>query len=515
MKTPQQAISEDTAKDVKKFAKGASFSFIGSVIGRVIWFISQVITARFLGTEVFGLFILGLLVVKISSQIARTGLNAGALRFVSMYRNEDIKRTKGVLINSFSISFFNGILLGAITYFSSDFISESIFHKPHLSEIAKTFAFSIPFLSTLHVVAFASRGFQTTKYSVYIVEIIQPSLNLLLIIAAIYLDFGILGIICAYIVSHGIALLAGYYFIAKQFPEIKSKTIKPVYEVRKLLNYSSPLLLSGFLMFLLSWVDTLMLGFMRTSADVGIYRAASQIPIFLLLVSRASNSIYAPAIAELYYQDKKDRLQNLLKTSTRWIFFFTLPLTLILIFSPKEILSVFGKEYTEAGSLVLIILALSQFVNCVTGGVGMNLSICGKQNLELFNNIAMFVVNVILNYFLISTYGAVGAAFATAISIASINIIRLFQVYIVFKIHPYNASYIAGIISGIITFFLLYYYGHHLPYKSYATSLAAKSLGVGLVFAITFLITGLKEEDKVLFSSIKNKFKLKSSLVKA
>jgi len=123
-------------------------------------------------------------------------------------------------------------------------------------------------------------------------------------------------------------------------------------------------------------------------------------------------------------------------------------------------------------------------------------------------------MNGILNYFLILSYGAVGAAIATGISIATINVIRLIQVYIIFKIHPYNVTYVAGIISGTIAIFLLYYYGHYLPYKSYATSLTAKSLGVALIFSISFIITGLKEEDKVLLSSITNKFKLKSSLIK-
>ncbi|MCF6151591.1 MAG: hypothetical protein E3K38_04730 [Candidatus Kuenenia stuttgartiensis] len=227
-------------------------------------------------------------------------------------------------------------------------------------------------------------------------------------------------------------------------------------------------------------------------------------------------SIYAPSIAELYYKGEKDRLKNLLKTSTRWIFLITLPLTIILIFSSKEIMAVFGKEYTgEAGSFVIIVLALAQFVNCVTGGVGSNLSICGKQKLEMVNNIAMFVMNGILNYLLIISYGAAGAAIATGISIAVINVVRLIQVYILFKIHTYNTGYLAGIISGTVAIVLLYYYGHYIPDTSYAVSLTAKSLGIALIFGISFIIAGLKEEDTVLFLSIINKFKLNSSLTKA
>lgn len=172
-----------------------------------------------------------------------------------------------------------------------------------------------------------------------------------------------------------------------------------------------------------------MLGVMKTTKEVGIYRAASQIPIFLTLVLMASNSIYAPAIAELHHLDQRERLGKIFKTTTRWVFLLTLPISLIIIFSAREILAVFGSAYIEAGVPVIIVLVISQFINCATGGVGYTLIMTGKQHVEMLNDLATVIINIALNYFLIQKYGSYGAAVGTGIALGSVNLIRLVEVY--------------------------------------------------------------------------------------
>jgi len=277
----QQTISEETATDVKKVAKGAGTAFIGSVIGRAIWLTCQVIVARYLGTEIFGLYVLGLVVSKIFAQLARLGLQCGAMRFVSIYRQNELGKVKATIISATLITFLVGTLFGGLVYVFAYSISETIFHNPALTEIIKMFALSIPFLSTMMVVAAVSRGFHTIKYSVTMVHIVQPSVNILSVIIFILLDFDIFGIICAYIISHVIAVSLGLFFVNKQFPGIRDRTIKPVFEIKKLLGYSTPLLFSGFLLFLMVWVDSIMLGILKSPTDVGVYRAAAQVPMLL------------------------------------------------------------------------------------------------------------------------------------------------------------------------------------------------------------------------------------------
>jgi O-antigen/teichoic acid export membrane protein len=522
-----QNISEDSAKDLKKTAKGAGITLIGSVIGRCLFFVYQVIIARFFSIEVYGLFTLGLTVMRIADLLARLGLSMGAMRFVSIYRKKDHGRVKGVLISAPIISFISGIALGGLVYFYAGFISEFVFHKPGLTNIVKTFAPGVPFMATMMVVAMASRGFHTTKYNVYIKDIIQPSTNIALVILFLYLGFGLVGVIAAFVISYAIALLVGFFFIIKQFPGIKKRTIKSVYEIKNLLSYSAPLMFVGFLHFFILWTNIIMLGYMKSPVDVGIYRAASQIPIFLTLILSAANSIYAPAIAEMHSLGQTERIDKIFQTTTRWVFILTLPATLVLIFSPGEVMAIFGRNYIEAGIPVLIIIAFAQFVNCATGGVAFTLSMTGKQNVEMYNSLVMVAINIAMNYFLIPIYGCLGAAIATGTSIVTINLVRLLEVYFICKIQPYNKSYIQWVVCGAIAGIALYLLDKYLLIDDYLlinnyllnhsilVKLVSNSFVVCLIFGIGFIIKGIKDEDRFIFDVIAKKFKFRMRISKA
>ncbi len=515
MTVNKQSLSEDELKDIKKVAKGAGTTFIGSVIGRCLWFACQVIIARYFGAEVFGLYVLGLIVLKITELLSRFGLHAGAMRFVSIYRIDYPGKVKGTIISATLISFIVGIFLGGIVYLSAGFISESLFHNQGLSDIVKTFALCVPFMATMTVVSSASRGFHTTKYFVFIKHIVQNLVNLVLIILFILLGFGIFWVINAYIISHAIALLVGIYFIAKQFPGIKDRALKPVYEIKRLLSYSIPLLLNGFLQFLLLWTATIMLGYMSSPADAGIFRAASQIPALLIIILTANQSIYAPAVAEMYHLEQMERLEKIFKTTTRWIFFIVLPLTIVIIFSASELMAIFGSEYIVAGPNILVVLAIAQFINCVTGGVIPTLNMTGKQHIEMSNSFFMIIINIVLNYFLIPRYGTLGAAIATAVSIGTINLIRLLEVYIIYKIHPYNKDYIPGIACGVIIVVVLYFLGKHLPDHFCIVRLITSTFVVGVSFVLPLIVKGTCADDRILFDAVAKRFKLKTSLKKS
>src|SRR4030042_3121413 len=158
--------SNFSEEDIKKVAKGTGTTLIGSFAGGGFNFLSQIMIARVLGVEAFGLYALGFAAVRICDIFAKRGLSTGGMRFVSIYKDESKSKLKGVLISSTGISLLNGVLLGTILYFSSDFFAQKIFHKPELTESLRLFAMSIPFISGISVVSSLLLGFQNTKYNV-------------------------------------------------------------------------------------------------------------------------------------------------------------------------------------------------------------------------------------------------------------------------------------------------------------------------------------------------------------
>ncbi|MDR4507101.1 MAG: flippase [Candidatus Brocadiaceae bacterium] len=513
-------LSDDSANsDAKKVIKGAGISFFGTVTGRCLFFVSQVIIARCFSPEVFGLYILGQTVSNITALFARLGLHSGAMRFVSIYRKDDIRRLKGVLLISPLIPFLNGILLGGLVYFFADKIAVRIFQKQELTDIIKNFVPCIPFIASTAVIAMASRGFHTAKHSMYINDIIQPVTNISFLILFIKLGYGIFGVVLAFVLSCAMANFVGIFIISRRFSRIKTRDLKPIYEAKKLLNYSIPFLFNGFLVFTILWANTFMLGYMKTFTDVAIYRAASQISVFLTLILTAFTSIYAPAVADLYHRGEMERLNNIFKTTTRWIFLLVLPAALILIISAKEIMIIFGREYVEAGKDVLRILTIAQFVNCLTGGVAFTLTMTGRQKTDMVNILGMALINIALNYFLIPHYGSFGAAISTGVSIGIINLARLLEVYLIYKIHPYDLRYIQGVACGAISLIILYALNKYILIEEYLlinnfllnhiplTRLVSNILVVVVIFVAGFIIKGIEEEDRLILATITKKFK--------
>ena len=492
-------------KDIKKVAKGAGTTLIGSSIGKGLFFLSQIIIARALGVEIFGLYALGFAVAKICGIISTFGLSTGGMRFVSIFKDESRSKLKGILISSSVFSFLSGAIIGFVLYILSNKIAIVIFHNPELKITLQIFAFSVPFISGMNVVASLLKGFHTTKYTVYTRDIIQCVVNVILIIVFHLVGFGLSGVIYAFILSHLMAFISGIFYLRKLFPEIKYKDFKPVYEIKDLILYSVPLLFIDFLHYFLTWTNSLLLGVLSTTTSVGIYRAASQLPLVMTIFMMATNSIYAPLAANLYNKGEMKRLESIFKTTTRWVIYITVPIFILIIFSPKELMMVFGREFIQTGWIILVILSFGQLINCMTAGVGMTLTMTAKQKLELFNSAIMLSVNILLCYLLIPKYGAIGAAIANCVGISLINLVRLAEVKFLYNMHPFSSVLIKYTLPSSISIIILFFLNKMVFQTSNIYTFFIKLCAIFIIFMVYFLRkTVWTSEDLFVYNKVKN-----------
>jgi len=499
--------------DIKKAAKGSAATLIGASLGKAVFFLSQVLIARLLGVDYFGLYTIGFSVVKLCEILSSLGLKAGGMRFVSIYNNKDGQRLKGILISAALISVANGAIVGSILYFLSTDISELFFHNAALSAIIRLFAFSIPFVTGMNVVSSLLQGFQTTKYTIYSREFIQPLSNILLIVIFYYAGFDLPGMIYAFIISHIFALVAGVYYSSQLFPELFDRNMKTIFEIKQLISYSMPLLMLGFMGYFITWTDILMLGYLGSSRDVGIYRAASQLPLMMTLLVFATNSIYAPMAADLYHGNEMERLGNILKATTRWVSYATIPMFIFIIFSSRELMTIFGKEYIDVGSSVLIILSCSHMFDCMTGSVQATLNMTSKQKIELMNIIGTVMLSIILNYVLIPHFGAIGAAVANCISITFINVLRLFEIHHLYKLHPFSMVTFKYLIPGFYSIITLVFLQYMLTGQlNFMIVLVTKLSIISIIFTMYLLISFkmMNEEDRFIIDKIRSKLQFHS-----
>ena len=104
-----------------------------------------------------------------------------------------------------------------------------------------------------------------------------------------------------------------------------------------------------------------------------------------------------------------------------------LPIIAVIIIFPEKILSLFGSEYSRSFSFNYS--RIWAIVNIMTGSVAMLLSMT-KYEIELRNKTIITALIVLpFGFYLISSFGLVGAAITTSFSIALHNLLLALSVY--------------------------------------------------------------------------------------
>jgi O-antigen/teichoic acid export membrane protein len=225
----------------------------------------------------------------------------------------------------------------------------------------------------------------------------------------------------------GVALIALLLLCALQLlllrPSLPSdaRRVVPTYSVRPWLRVALPLLLVALFALANSRVDVLLLGFFADASAVGIYNAGARTASLISLFLFAVNAVAAPAIAAVHAREGRAGLQHLVDTVTPWIFWPSLLAALGLFVFARPILGLFGPAFTE-GVWVVRVLALGYLVDAGAGPVAYLLQLTGHQKASARVYGWCALLNLALNSLAIPLLGFVGAACATALTIAVRNL---------------------------------------------------------------------------------------------
>ena len=168
----------------------------------------------------------------------------------------------------------------------------------------------------------------------------------------------------------------------------------------------------------------------------------------------------------------------------------------------ENLMALFGSQYV-ASSNILVILTIATFFQAVFGVAAPTLSMTGHTKLVLYNTLSVFVINLLLNSFLIPMMGPVGAAFSTLISLILIGIVRVIQVQYILKINFFSIKLIKPFVaSGITTTLLLIVKSYIVNFNVVLTLLLATLICLG-TYLILMWVFRLENEDKEFLKGLK------------
>jgi O-antigen/teichoic acid export membrane protein len=128
---------------------------------------------------------------------------------------------------------------------------------------------------------------------------------------------------------------------------------------------------------------------------------------------------------------------------------FNLPFFAVIVLFPTELLSIFGSTFA-AGARALVLLGAAELVNAGTGICGSIIDMAGHTRVKMVNSVLWFGVVLGTDFLLIPEYGLLGAAAASLISTAFINVLRVAEVAILDRVHPYDWSLVKPAVAGAV-----------------------------------------------------------------
>jgi O-antigen/teichoic acid export membrane protein len=491
---------------LKKVAKGTTIVLIGTIIGMLLGFGSRVIIVRYITQSEYGVYSLAVALVGIFGTVATLGLAQGATRYIAYFRGKnELSKIKGVVFSSLGFTLIASILLSLVLFFTSDILAIKAFHNPELSTPLKIFSAAIPFSVLTGILITIFRGFDRVDVQVYFVNIFQGMLSPLLLGVVILLGLAFLGVIYAFLAATVITCLAlAVYTIRKPPLPLKGgESASPI--GKELLLFSLPLLLNAMLYIIIQWTDVLMLGYFKTSSDVGLYNGASPLADLVPIVYNSMGFIYIPVVSQLYARGLMNEVERSYQVLTKWIFSLSLPIFLIFLLFPITTLNfLFGYQYTEAAP-VLRILCSGLAFNIFLGGNGLTLITMGKARLLLWASLIGALLNVVLNATLIPPLGITGAAVASLASYFAVNIFCSAKLYQLTKIHPFTRNYLKPVIASGIIIFVIYALGTSLLTVAFWMLPLFFILFVA-IYALSLLLTkSFDNEDIMLLLAIEKR----------
>ena len=428
---------------------------LGQVVSIFVQFLGIIFVARVLGAASFGILSIAYIPISLATIAMNIGINSALVKYISQYRFDDKPHIRRVLIETgLSINITVGIIFTSITYFSSNFIADSIFNQPELAPLIKLYSFTLLGQTLFNTANSILIGYERMGLK-NLIDILNSVLRSIAGPVLVFLGWGAIGAVYGNVVSIIGAGLVGFIMVVAIWrSEPKSSDGFNNIECAKLmLLYGYPLFFSGLFSGVTPNITNFLLALYVSPTHIGNYQAATRFGVLVTFFTVPISTVMFPLFSKL--ENQIDALRAVFVDSIKYLGLIIYPITAVVIALASEIISVlYGQGYPYAETYLK--LSMLGFITIGLGSISTsNIIVIKNTRIIFLQSILNFALTIPLGIILIPRIGVPGLIISGIIGSLPGFIYGLNWIH---KNHQITPDYttalktiVAAAISGLIT----------------------------------------------------------------
>ncbi len=357
-------------------------------------------------------------------EVARGGLIQNAqIKYCAGATEEEYPKilTASLSLNVM-VTIFSIIVMCSFAYFMS-----TLWHSPQLENMFYLYSLTTFILILYYQFNFIQQANLDFKGIFYSNLIRQGVLFLFIVFAWMYNhEIKLYELVWMMSLGAFLGTVLSYFFVKNYWKVTK----KLEWEwVKKLFHYGKYVFGTNISSMIYTSIDQMMLGYLMPVSSVAIFNAANRVTNFVEVPLSSVAAIVFPQSAKRIETHGKEAVTYLYERSVGLLVAMILPVTIFcLIFSKWIIIIIAGRDYLEAAPILQIII-LATLIQPYIRQFGTTMDSIGKPKTNFYLLVFIAVINIGTNYFFISTFGLIGAAFGTLTALIVFLIISQIILY--------------------------------------------------------------------------------------
>ncbi len=482
---------------LKKIISQSAIYFVGTIFSVLLGFFFKIFISSRLGAEGLGLFALGMSFVTIASIFLSWGYGNSLVRFVSKYTaTNNYSRLFFYLKNTLKINLLMLALLAPVFFLFPDFIAKNLLFSEKLGQYLPLLGVFFIINSFLSIGDQITRGFQEVKKSTIIHHFIRFPFKIVITVALIY-NYNLHGYIFAELLSSLLALILFFFVVKKLLPSgisfFQNKIKRFNNEEKK---YAGNMLIIEVLGVLQNHGEKIMLVYFLSASELGIYSIVLSVVAFIPTILISVNSILSPIISQFYEENDLNNLSFYYRLSAKYVFIFSFPLIAFLLLYSKNVLQIFGDDFT-VGYYLLVLVVLGELINVSFGVVGSTLKMMGYDKKIRNISVVSSVIAFISSYFFIESFGIIGMGFSYILKNLIYNLWGSIVLYRKNKIHILDINYLKTLFLYAIIFVACFFFFVFKNLSILDLVLIVGAFYIGYLF-LWYIVLGKKEVPQLI-----------------